>query len=125
MANNLSRRNFLAIGGSAATLPAMVLAAPGRNLADPVRFDETFMALFTEWKRVRYIDHAPLTEAQSDVHIRRYAELCDVLCRLPTFTERQFAIQYHVATDAGDSFVSALFDKRMRSLLTSQEVAPC
>lgn len=138
MTTDLSRRTFLVVAGSAATLPAAALAAPARASADQEHLsDDAFRALFDEWKQLYFADYADATEAEAERGVRRYAEMCDHIISLTATTELQFAIQYFVAIDGGDSYPAGLFEQKMFTLVggggrkrrnspsLAEECAPC
>lgn len=116
--NDLFRRTFLAAAGSAATLPAAALAAPDRALADPVRLsDAEFRLLFEESERLYLMDYAGVGEAETERCLQRDHDMCDYIVSLTATSELQFAIQYFVSIDGGDSCPAGLFDQKMFALL--------
>lgn len=118
---DLSRRSFLAIAGSAATLPAEALAAPDRLTADPVQLsDGEFLDLFKQWEQLLHMDYTGVDEAEAERGCQCYRDMCDYVVSLPATTELQFAIQYFVAIDAGDSLPAVLFDRKMFAILNRE-----
>lgn len=121
MKTDLSRRyilKFAAAAGPAATLPVVALAAQGHAPADPAQLsEEAFDALFLEWERRYHMDYADIDEQETERGLQAYAELCDRITMLTATTEKQFAMQYIVAIDRGDSYPSRLFDRKMFALL--------
>lgn len=120
MKTDLSRRSILkfAAAGSVATLPAVALAAPEGVPSDPAQLsDEAFNALFLEWERRYNMDYAGLDEEETERGLKAYVELCDRITMLTATTEKQFAMQYVVAIDRGDSDPSRLFDRKMFAIL--------
>lgn len=127
MKSNLSRRTILkfAAAGSVA-FPAVANSAPDHGPVGPAQISDTdFLTLYAEWKQLYHADYSGMAEDEAGRLCRRYGELCDLISCLPTSSEKQFAIQYHVATDGGDSLPCTLFMNRMHGLLSSAEIALC
>lgn len=115
---------FASVGSVA--FPTVANSAPGLGPVGPAQTRGTdLMALFSEWKKVRYTDISNMPEHLVEANNERYADLCDAISCISIENEKLFAIQYHVATDAGDRLPCCAFQLRMQGLLAPSEVSPC
>lgn len=78
---------------------------------------DTITALFAEWQDER-VDRRGETEAQSDARHARYLALQDKITSARPRTVREFAMQFVVETDDGDSEYRPEFYARLRYIAT-------
>lgn len=98
-------KGILAGGAMAAPVAAHSLSGTG-----------AFEALFTDWKALLNADYIDMTEDELDNLHCSYRAVADRILAATATTERQFAIQYVVATDAGGSEPAPSFEKKMFAL---------